>query len=448
MLFENLLRNHSLWHLNVPTNVAGKLSDVILMILHTSIATFLSPLPTDPYYQDLPILENNASDTNSGAISHLLGKKSWNVYNPANIARVKRDEAEAQARNEAESRRQQDLDAERRLAILRGEVPPPLPDPSSTEPSSAPGTHQKRGRDDDDSTGRFRGGERRKRKRFGEDDTDFEMRMARERTDAAASGAASGAAIRLSNSTKTSNAPLVDSKGHIALFPQNDTDVGASRNQKNEEAEREAAEKRRDFEDQYTMRFANAGGRNNGGVTGSGPWYASNGARDLRGSADIRDQAPGKDVWGNEDPKRKAREAARVASNDPLAMMKKGAAKVRDVERERRTLNEEKARELKQLRREEKRHEKRRSRHNDPNELEGFNLDAQPANDDDGRDERKEHRHRRRSDHDNHHHRHHRHHEHEHEKRDSHSGHGRDSGERERHSSGHGRRQLMRTDHY
>ena len=35
---------------------------------------------------------------------HLLSKKSWNVYAPDNIARVKRDQAAAQAREEEEDR--------------------------------------------------------------------------------------------------------------------------------------------------------------------------------------------------------------------------------------------------------------------------------------------------------------------------------------------------------
>ncbi|GAW14825.1 hypothetical protein ANO14919_042280 [Xylariales sp. No.14919] len=392
---------------------------------------------------------------------HLLGKKSWNVYNPANIERVKRDEAEARARAEAEAKRQQDLEAERRLAILRGEVPPAPPAPpspvSSAEPSPAPKSHRKR-EHDDDPTARFRGGERRKRKRFGEDDTDFEMRVARERTDAVA---ATSTVARLGGSSKASDAPLVDSRGHISLFPEEGKERETVGDQKNEDAEREAAQKRREFEDQYTMRFSNAAGRDGVGVTGSGPWYVSNGAADSRELAEA--QTPGKDAWGHDDPKRKARDAARIVANDPLAMMKRGAAKARDVERERRALNEEKAKELKQLRREEKRREKRR-KHHDVDELEGFSLDAQSVDAEDtkrehgrrehrsgsrDRDGRDKHRHRRSSDHDDHRerrHRHHRDYRHEDSSRKSQSRRDREDGER--HSSGYSRRQSAKTDHY
>ncbi|RYC59296.1 hypothetical protein CHU98_g6918 [Xylaria longipes] len=381
---------------------------------------------------------------------HLLGKKSWNVYNPANIARVQRDEAQAQARAEAEEKRQQDLEAERRLAILRGEVPPALPTPPSPPQTTSSSTHS--------PAGQFRGEERRKRKRFGEDDTDFEMRVARERTDAAATSTVA----RLHSVNKTSDAPLVDSRGHISLFPEEGKGGEAPENQKNEDAEREAAKKRRDFEDQYTMRFSNAAGRDGVGVTSSGPWYASNGSRDPHEATDAQ-EPPGKDAWGNDDPKRKARDAARVVANDPLAMMKRAAAKVRDVERERRALNEEKAKELKQLRKEEKRREKRLRRHDDVDELEGFSLDTQPVEDKDrkrehgqrehrsrsvDRDGRDKHRHRHRSDREDDRERRHRHNDHGHESR-SHRGYSRgDRKDRDRHSSGQSRRQSARTDHY
>ncbi|KAI1433473.1 hypothetical protein GGR50DRAFT_503548 [Xylaria sp. CBS 124048] len=381
---------------------------------------------------------------------HLLGKKSWNVYNPANIARVKRDEAEAQARDEAEAKRQQQLDAERRLAILRGETPPALPPPSTNESSPASSTPRKNEhRRDDDPTAQFRGAERRKRKRHGEDDTDFEMRVARERADAAATNTLT----RPNNSAKTSDAPIVDSKGHISLFPENQTDGRGPRNGKNEEAEAEATKKRREIEDLYTMRFSNAGGRGNALLASEGPWYTSAGTSRSRGSVEASAQLTGKDVWGNEDPKRKARDAARVVANDPLAMMKKGAAKVRDVERERRALNEEKARELKELHREQRRREKRRHRRDDVDELEGFSLDANSLDDDNRRrhrDRRDEYRHHRRSDQGDRLERHHsRSYDRGHEKSHRHDGgRGRDSVEQEQHSSGHSRRQLSKTDHY
>ncbi|KXX82309.1 Leukocyte receptor cluster member 1 [Madurella mycetomatis] len=235
---------------------------------------------------------------------HLLGKKSWNVYNPDNIARVRRDEAAARAREEAEEQRMQQADADRRLEILRGEIPPPLDqhaEPEVLPQSGGTGTH------DDHST--WPPGSGRKRKRHGEDDTDFEMRMARERTMA-------GDRKPLSSVTATT---LVDSRGHVSLFPEADTLPPAM--EKNEEHEREAARKRREMEDQYQMRFVNAAGKDGQGLTDGGPWYAS---ADGEASAAL---VPSKDVWGREDPGRKVREAARLDAGDPLAMMKSGAAR-------------------------------------------------------------------------------------------------------------------------
>ncbi|KAI0131568.1 hypothetical protein F4814DRAFT_406518 [Daldinia grandis] len=291
---------------------------------------------------------------------HLLGKKSWNVYNPKNIERVKRDEAAAKTRDEAEEQRQQEVDAERRLAILRGETPPPLPPP--LQPGvEAESRSQKRSRDEG-LAAPSRGRERRKRKRVGEDDTDFELRLAREQVDATQT--TSDVLVK-----STSNAPLVDHTGHIDLFPKERSHVSI---QKNEEAEREAAKKKREYEDQYTMRFSNAAGKE--GLIG--PWYAKGG--DIKDVVDGNLDAPSKDVWGNEDPQRKDREAARVVANDPLAMMKRGAAKIREVEKERQKLNEERERELKQLRKDEKRRERRgrREGRKEYDDLEGFTLDG------------------------------------------------------------------------
>ncbi|KAF4930377.1 hypotheticall protein [Colletotrichum viniferum] len=261
---------------------------------------------------------------------HLLGKKSWNVYNADNIARVRRDEAAAKAKEEAEEQRMQEIDAERRLAILRGEVPPPLP-PAETDDS------EPRARDRD---GEGRPRERKKRKRAGEDDTDFELRVAKERSDV----------VQAANDTlrkSTSSAPIVDRMGHIDLFGE---ERKQGRHLKNEEAEKEAAKKKKEFEDQYTMRFSNAAGKDGLGAA----WYANSGSR-----AELAEsEPPGKDAFGNEDPGRKKRDADRIVASDPLAMMKRGAAKVREVKKERQKVEAERLRDLEQLRKEEKRKER------------------------------------------------------------------------------------------
>lgn len=250
----------------------------------------------------------------------------------------------------------QDVDAARRLAILRGETPPPLPGP---EPEIDPSDKKFARRDRDSATG-FTS---RKRKRAGEDDTDFEMRVARERAVMGDRITAELGAPPVGIS-KSKEIEIVGKDGHIDL-------VGAplptEKHEKNPEYEREEAKKKRELEDQYTMRFSNAAGRN--GFAAGNPWYAKSGSRSNKSlptkdelDAEIGIEAPTKDVWGNDDPRRKAREAERITSHDPLAMMRMGAKRVREVEKERRRENEERERELKDLRKEERRQEKRRRR--------------------------------------------------------------------------------------
>ncbi|KZZ98312.1 homocitrate synthase [Moelleriella libera RCEF 2490] len=226
---------------------------------------------------------------------HLLGKKSWNVYNADNVARVRRDEAAAKAAEEAEEQRMQEVDAQRRLAILRGEVPPPL-----NEADDEPVKQEARSRKPASSGP---GSLQRKRKRHGEDDTDFELRLAKERN-------ANTHQISAPAQNSSSCTTIVDSRGHISLFGDEKTRAHA---QKNEEAEEETRKKRREYEDQYTMRLSNAAGKD--GI--KQPWYSH---------ADAQDE-PLKDIWGNDDPKRKQRDTVRLAANDPLAMMKKGSSR-------------------------------------------------------------------------------------------------------------------------
>ncbi|KAK3490359.1 uncharacterized protein B0T23DRAFT_454167 [Neurospora hispaniola] len=247
--------------------------------------------------------------------SHLLGKKSWNVYNADNVARVRRDEAEARAREEAEEQRMQQVDAERRLAILRGEVPPPFEEQPPASESSH--DHGRRHRERDPLI------EGRKRKRAGEDDTDFEMRVARERATAGQNAARELSGPVKSTSITTTTASLVDSRGHITLFSEEELRLA----EKDEKTETEAAKKKRGEAEQHQVRFTSAAGRDAEGLLArNGPWYATP-------DGDVAALVPSKNVFGKEDPGRKAREVERLSASDPLAMMKRGAKMKSDDEK-------------------------------------------------------------------------------------------------------------------
>ncbi|KAI9374286.1 hypothetical protein BJX61DRAFT_532488 [Aspergillus egyptiacus] len=285
---------------------------------------------------------------------HLLGKKSWNVYNPENIARVRRDEAQAKAQEEEEERRMQEVDAERRIRILRGERP-------STPPPSQPAISRHESKDH----ARYAGDRRKRRRLVGEDDTDRDIRFAREDAEFAS---AKREELALARKSKN-DAPIYDSNGHINLFPEEDVQ---KRTEKNSEAEKEAAAKQRSYEDQYTMRLSNAAGYRQD--IGKKPWYSSS-----QGNVSP-DVMPSKDVWGNEDPMRKEREKARMDLNDPLVAMKKGIHQLKSVEEERKKWNQERSQELDALKSSEKtqssRHRRRRSKSRDS--LEDFRLDESP----------------------------------------------------------------------
>ncbi|EED19038.1 conserved hypothetical protein [Talaromyces stipitatus ATCC 10500] len=298
---------------------------------------------------------------------HLLGKKSWNVYNPENIARVHRDEAQAKAREEEEERRMQEIDAERRIQLLRGEYPsnlPPSIPPAPTE-TAQPGSY---GRPESEF-GVFR--HKKRRRIAGEDDTDRDIRFAREdavqydaRRDELLSSGRKG-------KNREEHVPIVDGTGHINLFTEDMT--RQQRAEKNAEAEAEKHKKQRVFEDQYTMRLSNASGfKESAGQT---PWYSAN-SKDAQAPNAMR----GTDVWGNEDPLRQEREKARTNANDPLAAMKSGVRGLKNSQRERKEWQKQRLREIEDLERAQ-RSEHRRRRRRRPhspdslNSLEGFSLD-------------------------------------------------------------------------
>ncbi|UPX09809.1 uncharacterized protein EKO05_0000492 [Ascochyta rabiei] len=263
---------------------------------------------------------------------HLLGKKSWNVYNPANIARVRADEEAAAARDAAADQRMQDLDAERRAALLRGRTPPPLPE--------EPATHSDRTR------AREGGHDTKRRKLAGEDDTDMDIRLAASVANPTHGDHTDAKLLKLR--TPTSDAPLTDHAGNIDLFP---VDVKeALKREKNADAEKEKRRRELAFEDQYTMRFSNAGGNN--GL--QEPWYTAR--QKIAHPTYATTAAPEssgfdtKNVWGNQDPRRKEREQARISSNDPFAFMQKAQTQLKKSKQDRKKWSDERNRELGELR--------------------------------------------------------------------------------------------------
>jgi hypothetical protein len=320
---------------------------------------------------------------------HLLGKKSWNVYNTDNVERVRRDEADARAREEAAEQLMQEQDAERRIALLRGEKPPALPAVES-ETHDNEHAHGPRRRDDGSAAAPR---ERKRRRLKGEDETETEMRYAREDVEA---GRARDMQVK---HKKGNDAPLQDHKGHIQLVPE------PGRKSETSKDERASKRKKDEEEQQQGMRFSDAAGYRKGT---NKPWYAASDrpARESNhkpSSELVLAELPGKDVWGNEDPRRIERERSRLSSNDPFAMMQQAQQQLKRSEGDREKWQAERDRELQQLKRDEKkkrRHERkhesrRRSRQDEEyDELEGFSLDGpEPGG---AHDEHRRHRHSRR----------------------------------------------------
>lgn len=284
---------------------------------------------------------------------HLLGKKSWNVYNADNIAKVKRDEDAAAARETAEEQRMQEVDAERRIQTLRG---------IRTQQSEVPAALEEQAQGHSDSHGGL-ARERKRRRIAGEDDTDRDIRLAQEM-----SAVVFVKPDHLVKQSRGSDAPLLDSKGHINLFPVEGPKLHAP---KNKDAEAETSRKKKKYEDQYTMRFSNAAGFKQS--LASKPWYQTTGTEEV-------ESVVSKDVWGNEDSGRKEREKVRITADDPLALIEKGVKQLREVEKERELWRNEREEELHGMALVKRKRKKKRDRRGSKEELEDFRLED-PAQD-------------------------------------------------------------------
>ena len=134
------------------------------------------------------------------------------------------------------------------------------------------------------------------------------------------------------------DAPLVDERGHIDLFPSSRSKSSnfesGSKTADEEARKREDVEKRRrEYERDYTVKFSDAAGYNS--RPDSKAWYETGEAK-----------GGGRDVFGREDPKAVEREMKRVDANDPLAAMKRGARMVRVVKEERKRWEGERMKEV------------------------------------------------------------------------------------------------------
>lgn len=350
---------------------------------------------------------------------HLLGKKSWNVYNPASIERVKRDEAEAERRAAEQEKRALQHEAEERVQFLKG---------------GEQGRSASRGHLSADADAADKGNGAReagagvglprqriqKRRLAGEDDTDRDIRIARETAQLTSSTGSTLKRQRLDND----DSAIVDAKGNISLIPVPQPE------QQQAEAKKPLSE-----EDPFTVYLSHAAGK--GKDSGKTPWYNSVPKSNVL-STGANDETD-KDRWGDVSERRRQREAARMASDDPLAMMKSGVKQLREAERRRREWMEQRERDLrevedlaaKEMRKRGRRKEPdegnrekrlRKSRdgghpHDDEDSLEGFNLDegySKPQDRDRDRDREESHHrsHHRRHHRDSHHHHHHRHRHH------------------------------------
>jgi hypothetical protein len=227
---------------------------------------------------------------------------------------VARDEAIAEAAARDEERQRKDRESEATISLLRDRSHSAL-DKSQIESSEQDKQLLT-------ATSNLRDSRRdsRKRKRLpGEDDTDRDLRYAKERT--GDEEKEDKAVIRLRpTKLEDTQAPITDQRGNINLFPERKPE--ATKISRQSELEREK-EKQRNTDENYGMHLKDVLGRKDS----KGTWY-------LDKDGVVKDSV-GRDVWGNEDPRRQTRQAERITSSDPLAFMKKAQKQLKEVQRDR-----------------------------------------------------------------------------------------------------------------
>jgi hypothetical protein len=269
----------------------------------------------------------------------LLKHKSWNVYNPAAIAKVRADEGAAAAREEAQNELELEWQADKRLALLRGDPEPPRPEELDEDVAGEDGG-QKKKREVGDLSRKARDEKKRMRRRQGEDDTDRDLRIVKE-----------DAKWRVVTSEKNvqrsakADLPLVDAGGHIQLFAPKPTPVEKGQQSTGTRKDPEAIHRQKQQEqfEAGSMRFKEAGG--NRSHPSSKPWYAGVGISSSK-SVLSKEEEVGRNAFGKEDPNRKSRDAARVVSADPMQVMLAAQKRLKEVERGRERWKEEREREV------------------------------------------------------------------------------------------------------
>ncbi|KAL9085389.1 MAG: hypothetical protein Q9159_004733 [Coniocarpon cinnabarinum] len=223
---------------------------------------------------------------------NLLGKKSWNPHLDRNVLRVKADEDAFADRAETLGKLKDEHESNVQYAQLSRREAPPLPEKIQKLEQLQQDALNGRLRPDYEGT-TSREHYRKRRKLHGEDDTDRDIRVAKD-TD----GGADPIARR---GYRSSDASLKGQDGHLQLF------MGAAQQARLPDA-RQANPSRNEPSDM--------------------PWYAG-------GNYSKNKEDTGLNVLGKEDPGLQRRAQSRTTSMDPLSMMKSAQGKIKGSERDR-----------------------------------------------------------------------------------------------------------------